>query len=439
MSSVVFHPSRLHGEVRAQPSKSEAHRALLLAALGRGACRVDGLPEPLCDDTRAMLNGVRALGAAVRREGDALVVTPPSAPAAPSERADCDVYACAAALRMLAPVFLARGQSVRFTMADGLFRRPMDDLDGVLKRIGASALREPGAEGEPASFSLSGTLRAGVYELDGARTSQFASGMLIALAHATDAQGSPAPSALTVRPIRSRPYLDMTLRQMRAFGMDVTEEETGRFRVPSAADRNPARVRVAGDWTQAAAFFCANALGGGVLVTGLSMNGEQGEGALLDALRAMGLAVWRAGDALCVTCPSRAGLSPVSLSCADMPDVAPLLALVCTRARGESTLSGVARLRLKECDRLGALLEALERLGASAALSPDGDTLHVRGPVSLRGGFTMDARGDHRIVMLLAVAALAADAPITVTGAQTLAKSWPTFLSQYRALGGVAR
>ena len=145
----------------------------------------------------------------------------------------------------------------------------------------------------------------------------------------------------------------------------------------------------------------------------------------------------RVGEELYAVCPSRAGLIPTEIDCTDIPDLAPILALTCTQAHGCSRLTGVRRLRLKECDRLNATAELLARLGARAEVSADDDSLTVYGPARLTGGFTADARGDHRVVMLLAAAALICEKPITVTGAEALNKSWPDFLDTYRALGGV--
>ena len=150
----------------------------------------------------------------------------------------------------------------------------------------------------------------------------------------------------------------------------------------------------------------------------------------------MGLRVQSIHGELCAACPSRAELSPLHADCSDIPDIAPILALTCTRAKGRSALRGVKRLAVTESDRLQGTVELLQRLGAQAEISPDGNTLFVTGPATLRGGFEADALGDHRRVMLLAVAALHADGPITVHGAEARNKSWPGFLADYQALGG---
>ena len=126
------------------------------------------------------------------------------------------------------------------------------------------------------------------------------------------------------------------------------------------------------------------------------------------------------------------------IDCSDIPDLAPILALTCSQADGISTLTGVSRLRIKESDRLLATQELLSQLGVQTEVSEDSDTLRVWGPVKLKGGFEADARGDHRLVMFLAAAALVADAPITVHGVECISKSWPGFIQTYQQLGGKA-
>ncbi len=442
MATCTFHPARLRGVAPIPPAKSEAHRALLLAALGEGPCRLHGFPPPLCDDTQAMINGVTALGATVTQEGDDLLVAP--APPASSEPAPvlCDVHACAAALRMLIPAFLMRGQAVRFIMEDALFARPLTAFEPLVARLGATMERAPAKVGMHASVTLRGHMPAGAYEIDGSLSSQFASGMLIALSHAMDAGGLPAPATLHVTPpIVSRPYLDMTLRQMAQFGLTVEEHGGGVFQLAPAAKPNPSDIAVSPDWSQAAVFLCANAMGHGVILSHMHAPAEgettlQGDARIVSLVREMGLAALPLAEGLFACCPSRAGLLPLHINCGDIPDLAPILALTCTQAKGVSILTGVSRLRVKECDRLAATQALLTRLGAKVEIGEDGDSLRVQGPAKLTGGFAADAHSDHRMVMLLATAALLCSEPVTVTGVESINKSWPGFLATYVALGG---
>lgn len=434
MSTVTFHPSRLRGRASVPPSKSEAHRALILAALGRGECLLKGFGAAVSDDIEATLDGVRALGAETRREDNAIRVLPSRARAG----AKCDARACAAALRMLIPAFLVRGVRAEIAMDDALYGRPLDAYVPLARRLKATLDIKPPKNGARACAIVDGVMPAGDYEIDGSVSSQYASGMLMALAHATDGL-KPAPSRLTVgAPIVSRPYIDMTLALMSRFGIACVESDEGVFELTPCGEPSPESITPGGDWSQAAALLCANALGGGVMLEGMSMDddcGAQGDARILDILTRMGMRAVYSHGALYAVTPSRDALSPIDADCSDIPDIAPLIALVCARARGRSTLTGIGRLRVKECDRLDATLELLHRMGAGTQESGDG--LAIYGGAPLRGGFTFNARGDHRMVMLAAIAALAADAPIAVEGAEAVSKSWPDFIDVYASLGGV--
>ncbi len=435
MATLTFRQAQLSGAAAVPPAKSEAHRALLLSALGRGACRLTGFPPPLCDDTLAMINGVSALGRTVQAEDRALRVSADTAPGA----GFCDVHACAAALRMLIPAFWVRAKNVRFVMDEALFARPLTAFDPLAERLGAGLRRVPGTGGDRPYVALTGRMPAGAYEIDGSLSSQFASGLLIALSHATDAQDRPAASSLRVTaPIVSRPYLDMTVAMMRRFGLPVEEPEEGLFLLPPGDGANPDTVAVSGDWSQAAVLLCLNAMGARIVLNGMDAHGSlQGDARIASILGDMGMAVLSANGSLYADFAPRARLSAIRVDCEDIPDLAPILALTCTQARGTSVLTGVKRLRVKECDRLEATVSLLRRLGARVALEGD-DTLTIQGGARLRGGFTADARGDHRMVMLLAAAATLCEEPITVVGVEALSKSWPGFLATYRALGGIA-
>ena len=426
MASIVFSPSHLSGSALVPPAKSEAHRALLLAALGKGECRLNGFPSPLCDDTIAMINGVTALGAAVRHEGTQLIVTPAGKPEAGLPMVECCVHACAAALRMLIPAFLVRGQAVRFVMEQGLFKRPLDAFEPLMDKLGARMVRIPDYRDGKAAVEITGRMPAGSYDIGGSRSSQFASGMLIALAHAADENGLPAASHLTVTgPIVSRPYLDMTLKLMAHFHAHCTESTEGCFALEPCTQPSPAEAAVAGDWSQAAVFLCMNAMGSQIAVSNLYADEDclQGDARIQEVLDGM---------------QQNGRLNAGAIDCSDIPDLAPILALTCSQADGVSILTGVSRLRIKESDRLAATQDLLSQLGVRTEVSEDSDTLRVFGPAALKGGFEADARGDHRLVMFLAAAAPIADAPITVHGMECISKSWPGFIQTYQQLGGKA-
>lgn len=438
MTTAVFRPCRLTGTAPVPPAKSEAHRALLLAAMGKYPVTLTGFPPPLCNDTLAMIDGVCAMGAAVEQRGETLYVTPAPKPVPGGPMVDCHVHACAAALRMLIPAFLVRGQSVRFWLEPTLYRRPLDAFEPLLKTIGGSMERIPAGENGLCQVIVKGWMQAGAYEIDGSGSSQFASGMLIALTHAMDKACQPSPAFLTVTsPIVSRPYLDMTLSLMQRFCIGFHEVCEGRFDLSAASGQCPSTVPVAGDWSQAAVLLCAGAVGQPVWVANL-LGGEsctQGDAEIVNVLRKLGMTI-EEKDGLLRCLRPESGLSPIHINCDNIPDIAPIIALTCATVPGTSVLDGVARLRIKECDRLEATCQLLTQMGASVETANDGDTMIVHGGSPIRGGFEADVSADHRMAMLLAVAGSIADAPITVHGVESLNKSWPGFLGSYLALGG---
>lgn len=441
MSTLAFHPAKWTGSAAVPPAKSQAHRVLLLAALGSTPCRLTGFSNPLCDDVQAMIAGARALGATVDILDDTLMVTPHPGHLVP-EMVNCHVHACAAALRMLIPAFLVRGQKVRFTMEEGLFRRPQTAYDDIIRSIGGSIRRIPaestGAGDGLCYIEVEGRIPAGYYEIDGSKSSQFASGLLIALSHTRDEQGRPAPSTLKITgQMVSRPYLNMTLSQMRSFGLNFEENEPGLFSLSPRMGVSPDTAAVEGDWSQAAVLLCAGALGGSVSVANLHEDSVQGDKQVVRVLQSMGLEKRVVNGETAMLLPENGILRPVDVDCTSIPDIAPILALALSRAPGESVLRGVNRLTIKESDRLAATVEILGQLGVTATVEDNRDVLHVFGGAPLRGSFEADARGDHRLVMLLAAAASAADGPITVHGVESITKSWPGFFETIRNLGGI--
>lgn len=436
MATAIFTPGRLQGTAPVPPAKSEAHRALLLAALGNTPVTLTGFPPPLCNDTLAMMDGIRGMGATVEQRGECLYITPAPKPIPGQPMVDCHVHACAAALRMLIPAFLVRGQSVRFWLEPTLFRRPLDAFEPLMEVIGGRMERIPAGENGLCQVIINGWMKAGQYAIDGSGSSQFASGLLIALAHAMDEQLQPAPAHLTVTgPIVSRPYLDMTLSLMRRFDVGYAEGSEGEFDLTPRTGTSPEVVPVAGDWSQAAVLLCAGAMGQEVWVSNL-LSGEtctQGDAAIVDVLGQMGMTI-EEQDGLMRAVRPASGLSTIDLNCDNIPDIAPIIALTCATIPGVSTLRGVKRLRIKECDRLDATCHLLSQMGVTTQVEDEGDTLIVHGGSPIHGGFGADVSADHRMAMLLAVAGIIADAPITVHGVESLNKSWPGFLDSYGKL-----
>ena len=254
--------------------------------------------------------------------------------------------------------------------------------------------------------------------------SQFISGMLFALPLLPDG------SRLVVEGAReSASYLQLTLRALATFGLTPREQEEG-WTIASQGYASPGVVQVEGDWSNAAPWLCLGMLGGeGVTVTGMDLDSLQGDRAVCRVLAAMGGQVRTAADRVTVLPGPRV---PTRMDARDIPDLVPVLAAVAAATPGVTEITGAARLRLKESDRLETTARMLNGLGGQVEETADG--LLIRGRSHLSGG-QVDAAGDHRIAMAAAVASGACTGPVTITGAQAVEKSYPTFWAELRSLG----
>lgn len=419
MADLTVFPGRLAGEVAAPPSKSLAHRALICAALARGESRAHPLFPS--DDIRATIGGLRALGAQISIAGDEARVR--GMTAVPEAWPVVDCLESGSTLRFLLPVALAAAGGATFLGRGRLGERPMRPYEEICARQGIAWQ----SEGGPAlHLTVVGRLRPGAFELPGNVSSQFVTGLLLALPMLD------GDSQIYLRgKVESAGYLDLTLDALSAFGVRAERRDANHYFVPGGQRYAPADCQVEGDWSQAAVLLCAGALGADVYVTGLRPDSRQGDRAALAMLRALGAQIeWRDGKVA-----ARPGnLRGARLDAADCPDIVPIVALVAARAAGETRFVNAGRLRLKECDRLAATVEIINQLGGAARA--EGDALVVDGVPTLRGGCICDCRGDHRMAMLLCVAALGAREKVTLRGARCVAKSYPNFFEEIARLGG---
>ena len=227
----------------------------------------------------------------------------------------------------------------------------------------------------------------------------------------------------------SASYLQLTLRALATFGLTPREQEEG-WTIASQGYASPGAVQVEGDWSNAAPWLCLGMLGGeGVTVTGMDLDSLQGDRAVCRVLAAMGGQVRTAADRVTVRPGPRV---PTRMDARDIPDLVPVLAAVAAATPGVTEITGAARLRLKESDRLETTARMLSGLGGQVEETADG--LLIRGRSHLSGG-QVDAAGDHRIAMAAAVASGACTGPVTITGAQAVEKSYPTFWAELRSLG----
>ncbi len=414
MNMTVAHGART-GRVRAPASKSQAHRLLICAALGRGECTLHC--EGVSDDISAELRCLNALGADIRRFGAELHVLRPIE-RAPRGICRLNCGESASALRFLLPLVGALGADAVFEMEGRLPQRPLAPLDAVLKAHGMRIERGG------ARLICSGKLRAGEYSVSGEISSQYISGLLMALPRLD------GDSRLEVTGrVESAPYVAMTEDALTLSGLKF-EKQDNVYTVSGAQRADmPRHCAVEGDWSSAAFFLCMGALSPrGVTVDGLNLCSAQGDRAVCDILRRLGADVRQSGGSVTVR---RAALNGCTIDARDIPDIIPALCVTAAAARGETRIINAARLRLKESNRLESTARLINALGGDAAETEDG--LIIRGVPVLAGG-TADACRDHRIAMSAAVAASVSRENVTVLGSDCAAKSYPGFWEELDGL-----
>ena len=418
-----FCPGSLRGTAAAPASKSEAHRRLICAGLTDGTTELTRFTDS--GDLLATARCLAALGARVERTGDTVRITGKAEKPALLPMYDCGESG--STLRFFVPIALVLTHGGIFRMGGRLGKRPMDVYKDLLVPGGVTWAMREGVDGT-AELRVTGSMMPGHYELPGNVSSQFVSGLLFALPLLESA------SVLTViPPVESASYIRMTLLALAESGIRIEEEAEGRWRIPGQQQYKAQNGALHGDWTQAAVLLTAGAINGDVTVTGLSNRDGQGDKAIQSYLKALGASVEAKENKV------RAKVSPLKgakLDMHDTPDIAPIVALACACAEGESLLTGCGRLRLKESDRLAATVDILRSLGAD--ITAECDSMRIRGGQPLHGNITLDGMRDHRMIMLASAAALVADGPVTVTGTEALSKSWPDYLDVYRSLGGKA-
>lgn len=408
-------PSPLSGSIAAIPSKSDAHRLIICAALANRPTKLH-LPSS-SRDIEATCRCMQALGAGIEREDEYILVRPIEAV---PEKPALDCEESGSTLRFLLPLAAALSPAVSFTGRGRLPERPLKDLMDAMRAHGVSF------SAEKLPLTTKGLLQPGDFSISGSVSSQYITGLLLA------ASVLPEDSCiLLTAPLESAAYVDITLHALRRFGIRVDAEEKGWFVPGGQAMTSSGSLRVEGDWSNAAFPLVAGLLGGGITVTGLDAYSPQGDKAIVEVLKDFGADISVLEDAVQIR---PAPLHGCTVDMREIPDALPALSVAAAFAEGETHFVNAARLRLKESDRLTAVCNMIRALGGNAEELPEG--LIVRG-APLSGG-VVDGCGDHRIVMAAAVAATVCRGPVTIQGAQAVEKSYPTFFEHFTQLGGTA-
>ena len=380
---IILHPCPLSGSVTVIPSKSQAHRLLICAALADNATTL--ICPQTSRDMDATAQCLCALGATIDKTAEGYHIQPI---AQTPQKAVLDCHDSGSTLRFLLPIAGALGVDTLFRLGGRLPQRPLSPLWEEMERMGCSLSRPT-----PDTIRCQGKLKSGSYSIAGNVSSQFITGLLFAQSLIAG-----KTSLEITRKLESKPYVDLTKA-----AMDL-------FQAPCY--HSPGTVTVEGDWSNGAFWLAAQSLGSNLTVSGLSETSVQGD-------RAAAKWIHELTQEKC------------TISAADIPDLVPILSVAAAFGHG-AVFTDITRLRLKESDRIASTIAMLEALGGQAEASQDTLTVY---PAKLYGG-TVDSVNDHRIAMAAAIAATACTGDVVILGAECVEKSYPNFWTEYRRLGG---
>jgi 3-phosphoshikimate 1-carboxyvinyltransferase len=321
-------------------------------------------------------------------------------------------------MRMFAPVAALLSDRVTLTGEGSLVKRPVTMITEALPQFGVKMQSTAGL----LPVTMTGRLSAGKALLDGTKGSQLLTGLLMSLPLLESG------SEITVENLKSRPYIAMTLQLLEEFGVSVVNDSFTHFKVTGGQSYRAREYTVEGDWSGAAFMLVAGALAGNVTVSNLNIKSLQGDSAIMKVLN----------DAGCEFTTDSAGvkaeksdLRAFAFDATDSPDLFPPLAALAAFCRGTSRITGVSRLKHKESDRAGAIADLLGAMNIGVQIS--GDKMFISGGRAV--GASVSSHNDHRIAMMAAVMALAADNAITITGAGAVDKSYPGFFDDLAIIG----
>lgn len=417
MSDVKFSPFVPNGTVNVPPSKSDVHRAIICAAMANGVSRIS--PVALSNDIKATIGCIKALGADAVLENNVLTVDGTNMYKNKTALLDCGESG--STLRFFIPIAAVGNINATFVGKGKLPQRPIGIFTEALPKAGTVCKTEGGLP-----LEIKGQLKSGIFEIPGNVSSQFITGLLLAL---PILEGD--SEIVLTSPLESVGYIAMTIRTMKQFGVNIQATEKG-WHIKGGQSYKTCDYTTDGDWSQAAFFMVLGAVSGKVTVNGVAKDSTQGDKKCAEILARFGAKVTQLDNEVTV---EKGELKAITIDASQIPDLVPVLSVCAAFAEGTTKIINAERLRIKECDRLKATAELLNNLGGKVKELSDG--LEITGVSSLKGG-NVNGYNDHRIVMSAAVCAARSDEDITATFAMSINKSYPDFYIDYNSIGGKA-
>lgn len=418
----IIKPSSIDGILVASASKSVMQRACALALLHAGITLISN--PGISEDDKAALDIIQQLGARVtEKESGELEIRSYGFKALQDDSLTIDCGESGLSIRMFTPIAALADSSITMKGRGSLLKRPMLFFESVLPQLGVFIT----TTGGHLPLQVRGPLEPRDIRIDGSLSSQFLTGLLIAFAKKATSQ-----ITIEVSELVSKPYIDLTMKMMESFGYRVRNEDYRRFIIDPKAEVDPViHFFVEGDWSSAAFLLVGATINGSITIKGLDPLSVQADKAILQLLMKAGVPVSVSDEEIVVSASSGKSINAFQFDANDCPDLFPPAVALAAYGNGTSIIKGIHRLTHKESNRAQSLVQEFRRMGISVTLQDD--LMLVTG--GRPKGTEVDSHGDHRIAMACAVAALGAVGQMTISGSDTVAKSYPGFYDDLKMLG----
>ncbi len=420
---VEIRASKLEGSITIPSSKSAMQRACAAALLHKGTTTIQ---QPgISNDDRAALSIIRQLGALVAEsDGDIIIHSNGLESIRSVNPGTLNCGESGLSIRMFTPIAALNPNPVTIDGEGSLKNRPMHFFEEVLPALDVSIQSTAAC----IPLHIQGPLKAKSIKVDGSKSSQYLTGLIMAYAASVT-----EPTTIEIAALKSKPYIDLTLHILRHFGMNVPHNENYERFIFQAAQPQAERAihyAVEADWSSASFLLVAGAINGTLNIKGLDLNSTQADKAVLKALEQAGVAMSFAQDAINIT--GTAPLKAFEFDATDCPDLFPPLVTLAAYCSGISRIKGVNRLIHKESNRKESLEQEFSKMGLH--LYAEGDYMIIHGGAQLQGT-EVSSHNDHRIAMALSIAALNASGTTSITDAAAIKKSYPDFYNDLKNLG----
>ncbi len=404
-------PSSVNGVIHVPASKSYLQRAIVASILADGCSTLSRCS--FCDDTNAILEIARNLGAKVHLRGDILEIKGKFS--APKAILNCQESGLA--LRMLSPVVATLPSSTTITGENSLLNRPISMITDAFAQLKVEFTTSHGK----LPITVAGNLLGNDIEIDGSQGSQILTGLLMALPLTKNG------GKISVHNLKSKPYIEMTLNVLKEWDIRIINQNFSEFFIPGNQQYKSANYSIEGDWSSAAFMIVAAAIGGEITIHGLNTESKQGDMKILEILSTVGASVSFLNDAITI---KKMHLNGFDFNASDYPDLFPPLVALAAHCNSKSTIYGVSRLLSKESNRALTLVEEFSKIGVKITILDD---KMVVVPSKIKFN-TVNSHNDHRIAMALAIAALSSDSGIEIEGFECIKKSYPEFYNDLKII-----